>query len=218
MPAHFSLDQFVYWASLETMDNADESKRAEFYADLAKAQSQMTGASKDGKNPHLKNRYATLASVIDACKGPLNENGIALLQEVSMVTVDGIRQCLCSTVLAHRSGYRLVGETYMDPSKPAMNPQDQGSLFTYAKRYSLQSLLGIPSEDDDGNDASQTTSAYRTDPADLWTAAIKQAATQERLDGISAALKKAAFDAKVKTQLTKLIEERSNEINKGDDK
>jgi len=30
-----------------------------------------------------------------------------------------------------------------------------GSGITYAKRYGLQSLLGLPSEDDDGNDASK---------------------------------------------------------------
>ena len=30
-----------------------------------------------------------------------------------------------------------------------------GSGITYAKRYGLQSMFGLPSEDDDGNEASR---------------------------------------------------------------
>jgi hypothetical protein len=35
------------------------------------------------------------------------------------------------------------------------DPQAAGSAITYARRYSLQSIAGIPSEDDDGNYASK---------------------------------------------------------------
>ena len=34
------------------------------------------------------------------------------------------------------------------------NPQKIGSAITYYKRYTLQSLYGLPSEDDDGNQVS----------------------------------------------------------------
>ena len=37
------------------------------------------------------------------------------------------------------------------------NPQKIGSAITYAKRYTLQSVYGLPSEDDDGNEASKPT-------------------------------------------------------------
>ena len=37
------------------------------------------------------------------------------------------------------------------------NPQKIGSAITYYKRYTLQSVYGLPSEDDDGNVASQPT-------------------------------------------------------------
>ena len=36
------------------------------------------------------------------------------------------------------------------------NPQKMGSAVTYAKRYGLQSLYGLASDDDDGNLASQS--------------------------------------------------------------
>ena len=35
------------------------------------------------------------------------------------------------------------------------NPQKMGSAITYAKRYGLQSLYGLASDDDDGNSASE---------------------------------------------------------------
>ena len=37
------------------------------------------------------------------------------------------------------------------------NPQKIGYAITYAKRYTLQSVYGLPSEDDDGNEASKPT-------------------------------------------------------------
>ena len=37
------------------------------------------------------------------------------------------------------------------------NPQKVGSAVTYAKRYTLQAVYGLPSEDDDGNEASKPT-------------------------------------------------------------
>jgi hypothetical protein len=35
------------------------------------------------------------------------------------------------------------------------NPQKMGAAITYYKRYTLQSVYGLPSEDDDGNLASK---------------------------------------------------------------
>ena len=37
------------------------------------------------------------------------------------------------------------------------NPQKIGGAITYYKRYTLQALYGLPSEDDDGQAASEPT-------------------------------------------------------------
>lgn len=47
----------------------------------------------------------------------------------------------------------MSGDTEVLCAKPN-DPQAYGSAITYARRYGLQSLLSIPSEDDDANSAS----------------------------------------------------------------
>ena len=40
-------------------------------------------------------------------------------------------------------------------SKDPNDPQKQGSAISYAKRYGLQSIFGLPSDDDDGEIANK---------------------------------------------------------------
>lgn len=120
-----------------------------------KAQTQIGSAKKESVNPYFKSKYADLGAVMEVCKEALNENGISVLQPVN--TQDGITYV--ETYLVHSSG-----EYFMSPmkvtSKSENNPQDQGSAITYARRYSLQSMLFIPAEDDDGNKASKVSKKY----------------------------------------------------------
>ena len=51
---------------------------------LAAAQGEMSNPPKNCKNPHFGNRYADLASVLDALRPILSKHGIAYVQ-----TVDG---------------------------------------------------------------------------------------------------------------------------------
>ncbi len=57
------------------------------------------------------------------------------------------------TILMHTSGQWLCGVLLLPMTK--QDPQAAGSAITYARRYALQSIAGVPSEDDDGNKASQ---------------------------------------------------------------
>ena len=57
------------------MDNIKNLAKA-----LVKATAQIEGATKDSTNPHFRNKYADLASVTDAIKKPLNENGLTYSQ------------------------------------------------------------------------------------------------------------------------------------------
>lgn len=117
---------------------------------LAIAQGQMGGAVKGKANPFFKSVYADLSSVVDAIRDPLSANGLSFVQ----VTHPSERnEVIIETVLMHESGEWLSGTLAMPVSKA--DAQGYGSAITYAKRYGLQGLLGVPSEDDDGNAAAK---------------------------------------------------------------
>jgi hypothetical protein len=114
---------------------------------LSKAQGVMAGAKKDATNPHLKNKYADLASVWDACREPLSKNELAVVQ---MPEADGKKVRLRS-MLIHSSGEFL--ETTAEAEAKDASPQSIGSVLTYLRRYTLSAMVGIAPEDDDGEAA-----------------------------------------------------------------
>jgi hypothetical protein len=117
-------------------------------AALAKAQGEMEAAAKANINPHFKSKYADLASVWDACRGPLSKNGLAVLQPV---TADGPKVTI-TTILAHSSGEWISESLTMTAQQNT--PQGVGSAITYGRRYGLSAMVGIAPDDDDGNAAS----------------------------------------------------------------
>ena len=111
---------------------------------LCLAQAAMGGAVKESKNPFFKSSYADLTSVIKVVKEPFADNGLSFVQlPVSGETYVGV-----TTMLMHTSGEWLQSEYMLPMTK--RDPQAAGSAITYARRYALQSLAGIPSVDDDG--------------------------------------------------------------------
>lgn len=114
---------------------------------LLKAQQSISFAVKDATNPYFKSKYADLTGVIAAVKDPLNENGITFIQAVNVGATPVVE-----TVLLHESGEWMSSITPVYCGKPN-DPQALGSGITYAKRYGLQAMLGLPTEDDDGEAA-----------------------------------------------------------------
>ena len=112
---------------------------------LCLAQAEMGGAIKDSNNPFFKSSYADLTSVIKAIKEPFAKYGLSFVQ--LPVTSAGGNGVGVSTMLMHKSGQWLQGEYLLPMDK--VTPQGAGSAITYARRYALQSLVGIPSVDDD---------------------------------------------------------------------
>ena len=114
---------------------------------LCKAQAEMGGAVKDSKNPFFKSDYADLTSVIKAIKEPFANHGLSYTQfptnEEGRIGV--------VTMLMHESGEYLE-HSYTLPTTKA-DPQSAGSAITYARRYALQSIAGIPTADDDAESA-----------------------------------------------------------------
>ena len=113
-------------------------------AALAAAQATMGHAAKDGKNPHFRSSYATLASVIEAIREPLNRQGIAY---TSLPSTEGLIVSV-ETRLIHKSG-EWLSTTASAVVKDA-SAQVVGSAQTYLRRYGLQAICGLACEDDDG--------------------------------------------------------------------
>lgn len=160
---------------------------------LNKAQSEMSGAAKSASNPFFKSKYADLNSVVDAVRIPFFENGLSYsqfpLMEDDKVGVE--------TILMHTSGQYMQSKLLLPMVKK--DPQAAGSAITYARRYALQAIAGIPAEDDDGN-ASVNSAVKSNKPNDLeqsWVTAIKNGAN--KLDDIE--------DAKFKSRIEFLLKQ-----------
>ena len=146
---------------------------------MSKAQNAMSGAAKSKNNPFFKSKYADLSSVIEAVKVPFADNGLSFVQ----FPIEENGRIGIETILMHESGEWLSNSFTVQLSK--QDAQGAGSAITYCRRYGLQAVAGIPSEDDDGNAASKKQPANNKPTSqDLdWVNAIKSG--QNTLDDIN---------------------------------
>ncbi len=126
---------------------------------LCKAQGMLEHAKKGVENTFFKSKYADLASVIDAAKYPLSNNGLSVSQ---IVDTDENSNITLETILMHESGEWICGRYPIRPVKT--DPQSMGSAITYARRYAFSAITGIAADDDDGNAASQIGVPNREKP------------------------------------------------------
>jgi hypothetical protein len=127
---------------METSEQINELATA-----LSKAQGKITGALKDSSNPFFKSKYADLASCWDACRAPLSDCGLAVIQ----TTQDGESGTMVVTRLVHSSGQWVQGRLTLAPKDHG--PQAIGSTLTYARRYALAAIVGLAQIDDDAEAA-----------------------------------------------------------------
>lgn len=131
-----------------------------FNTALAAYQGEMQAAKRDGKNPHYRNTYATLASVIEAVK-PACKQGLSHTQTLER-SPDGL---ILVTTLRHKEGFEVRSEL---PLALGNDWQKFGSGYTYARRFALMGIYGIASSDDpsddDGSAASSQGAAKKVAP------------------------------------------------------
>lgn len=116
---------------------------------LMAARSDIQPIKKSGTNPHFKSKYATLEGVIEAVTEPLEKHGFLLMHR----TISNEHGKSITTELVHESGESFVTAIPLVLAKNDM--QGLGSAITYARRYGIMSILNLPTEDDDGNEASK---------------------------------------------------------------
>ena len=114
---------------------------------FAAAQAQMGSAFKNAKNPFLKNKYADLTAIQNAVYPAFHANGFAIMQSPGKDEFGPFVE----TTFAHICGDNYSGKVYLEYK--ANDMQSLGGAITYARRYGLASISGVPIEDDDGNAA-----------------------------------------------------------------
>lgn len=138
------------------MNVAKTEQINELAAALAKANLEIKNAELDRVNPHFKNRYATLGSILNAVRVPLAKHGLATLQTVRME-----HGCVfVTTLLTHSSG-QWIEESAGFPLPDKATVQQMGSCITYLRRYALAAIVGIVGDEDDDGEGDRGT---RTEP------------------------------------------------------
>lgn len=183
----------------------------ELAAALSKAQSQMSNARKDSENPHFRSKYADLASVREACMGPLTANGLSVLQSPRLTTIGDAWIAEVETTLMHTSG-QFISDTIAVPMAKS-DPQGFVSAVTYLRRTALSAFSGIAPADDDGNDAASSgpvrVPVKVPEGFDDWLTDLR-AVAEEGTDALTAAWKKSP--AKYREHLTQTAPEKVKQL------
>jgi hypothetical protein len=132
---------------------------------IVQAQSEMTNAVKDSKNPFFKSKYADLNAVREAVLPALSKYKVAVLQPV--VLLDNGKSVVRTTIL-HETGESYTADTEVVCAK-ASDPQAYGSAISYARRYALQALFNVGAVDDDAEGSMGRTQPQQTKSATTET-------------------------------------------------
>jgi len=119
---------------------------------LNKAQAELGSVVKGSDNPYYNSKYADINDVIKTIKETLNKHEITFIQPLMVREVAGQKVTVVETVLLHNSGEFISSETEV-VVKDNGDAQKYGAAITYSRRFGLQSIVGLPAEDDDGNTA-----------------------------------------------------------------
>lgn len=157
--------------SLKAENKKLKNSKNNIYTALAKAQGEFqinsknqevtVCSQKDGKWTKYSYKYLTLAGIIEIIRKPFAKNGLSFLQFPTVRKEGNATTVIIRTVIAHESGDTIENELSLPVTIGGRisDAQAIGSAITYARRYSLQSLVGISAdeEDDDGNSACANT-------------------------------------------------------------
>jgi ERF superfamily len=122
---------------------------------LAKAQAELTNPEKslvatirpNGPGEAERSfRYAPLSSGLDIVRKTLGQHEIATVQTTAIDQAAGIVNL--TTVLAHSSGEWIASDWPVCAISETAAPHRMGTALTYARRYTLFTLVGIAGEDD----------------------------------------------------------------------
>ena len=131
---------------------------------IVAAHKAMKHPHKNASNPHLRNKFADLQSVIDTTRPVLAKHGLAVVQ--SPIWSEG--RVGLSTCIMHESGEWIEDQIQIPlAERRGLNTeQAAGCILTYLRRYAWQAVCGVAAEpDDDGNEEKPTGTRTPATPA-----------------------------------------------------
>lgn len=114
------------------------------YTKLAELKKEVGKMTKDSKNPFFNSKYFDINQLLEHLEPLLQKNNLIVLQPI-------INKEVISKIIEIETGDEVFSSLELPP---LTDPQKIGSVITYYRRYTLQSLLGIQAEDDDANKVS----------------------------------------------------------------
>lgn len=137
----------------------------EIFKKLSKAKKEIGSIYKTEENPFYKSKYFDINALLKQVEPILDNNQLLLLQPI-------IEGKVKSIIYDIETGDSV--DSFID--LPGIeDPQKMGSAITYYRRYTLQSLLALEAEDDDGNKASgkNVNKPYLIKDSYQWNKAIE---------------------------------------------
>lgn len=144
------------------------------YTKLNEVKKEIGAISKDSTNPFFKSKYFDINSLLKHVEPLLQKNGLLLLQPI-------YKGYVVSEIIEIKSGEKIQSALQLPEID---DPQKIGSCVSYYRRYTLQSLIGLQSEDDDANSASQATKTQKqwvNKDDKIWNAAVDKGITLTEL-------------------------------------
>jgi hypothetical protein len=144
------------------------------YTKLNEVKKEIGAISKDSTNPFFKSKYFDINSLLKHVEPLLQKNGLLLLQPI-------VKGEVFSEIVDIESGESVTSSI---PLPQIDDPQKIGSCVSYYRRYTLQSLISLQSEDDDANSASQATKSQKqwvNKDDKIWSAAVDKGVTLTEL-------------------------------------
>lgn len=170
---------------------------------FALAWSRVENPPLDSVNPHFKSKFASLGAVLKAIRRACD--GIAYIQAFDVADMGG-------ESILHIKSWVQDGEGRLELSRLRMpitdNPQQQGSIITYYRRYVAVTDWGIVGEEDDDAESATPKNDYdkqrrakkaaQDELADLWQQCIDLGV---KPDGLTSWYEANGFKGRKLTQL-----------------
>ena len=167
------------------------------YKKLHELKKEIGKVSKTSTNPFFKSKYFDINELLANVEPLVDKNNLVLLQPI----LDGF---VITKIIDIESGEDVQSAIQLPNIQ---DPQKLGSAITYYRRYTLQSLLGLQAEDDDGNVASKQVNKPIATPKRLTPDQVAVISKADDANKLAIVLKTYTLQPDEKAAIEKRIKE-----------